>query len=569
MTYTGEDYSGIMKVKSKVEFGMTPQYNYEYKDNEGNVVTEMINAGVYSVTATLKPGQTFPNYDLPEKLTATLTINKAEYTLPENVTFNDNTFDYDGNEHTITVNNLPTGLAVDYAGTNVGTDAGTYNAVATFRFAENDNTLSKNYEMNTTITKTATLIINKVTYKLPENVTFEDSTVMYDKNPHTIAVNNLPEGITVDYAGTNTATTVGQHIAVATFGLNSELARNYSSVTPTTMNATLTIEAISSIRVVTAPTATIFGDELNFAGATLEVIKTNGTTTSAPENIPLTADMVSGYNSRVINTQTVTVSYGMDVNGNSVTTTFNITLQDYIKDIIVSNNDKTEYEYGETISTSQIVAEGIWASGLQASKQIANSELIINNGKPVVADKTGTIEIPVVYRDTVTGTSISKTAKANVKGAVIYGNSSIMSEDGSQNVYMNNVTITWNTREKATIVYPNGSVIEREGQPVTLNMVGTYTITVGKIVRTFEVKELKLEAVNWNPDTRTLMINDRNSIASATIVCELENGTVFEGDLFDFIGNTSTYVFTEIGYYYITIIETNGSKTLIEINDEF
>ena len=236
---------------------------------------------------------------------------------------------------------------------------------------------------------------------------------------------------------------------------------------------------------------------------------------------------------------------------------------------MLTNNDKTEYEYGSTISTSQIVAKGMWASGLQAPKQIMNNELVINNGNPVIATRTGSIEIPVVYTDTVTGKTITKTAIANVKGAVIYGNGIIMSEDASQNVYKNNVNITWNTGEKATIVHlETNTVIERENQPITLNMKGTFEITVGKIVRRFTIEQLTLDAITWDKDSRTITINDRAAITEATISCELESGVVFEGDLFDYIGNVSSYTFSETGYYLIRISDANGTRT-IEINDDF
>ena len=88
-----------------------------------------VNAGKYEMTATI----TAEGYkDLV--LNAKLVINKIEFT---NLEFNDLKVDYDGNQHSITIEgNLPANAEVVYSSdvdgvTNTATNVGIYNIVAT------------------------------------------------------------------------------------------------------------------------------------------------------------------------------------------------------------------------------------------------------------------------------------------------------------------------------------------------------------------------------------------------------------------------------------------------------
>ncbi len=87
------------------------------------------NAGTYPASATISA----PNYnDLV--LNATLTINKATF---NNLTFEDDSFDYDGNPHSIYISGtVPSTASVVYESdvngiTNTATEIGTYNITAT------------------------------------------------------------------------------------------------------------------------------------------------------------------------------------------------------------------------------------------------------------------------------------------------------------------------------------------------------------------------------------------------------------------------------------------------------
>lgn len=138
------------------------------------------------------------------------------------VSFEDLTVDYDGNPHTITLTGkLPAGVSVSYTN-NTATEAGVYSATATL--------YGKGYE---TVTLTAKLTIVPPDVDIT-GVTFEDKTVYYDGNPHSLTVTGeLPEGCSVTYEN-NTATNVGEYTATATLS-----GKGYNTLV---LTATLAIE---------------------------------------------------------------------------------------------------------------------------------------------------------------------------------------------------------------------------------------------------------------------------------------------------------------------------------------
>ena len=100
--------------------------------------------------------------------------------------FEDKVFSYDGKEHSIFVSNLPEGLVVSYEG-NGQTEIGEYTVKAIIKYSSGE-----------------TLTSLEATLKIVDStdvsgVTFVDKTFEYDGNEHSIYVENLPEGVTVEY----------------------------------------------------------------------------------------------------------------------------------------------------------------------------------------------------------------------------------------------------------------------------------------------------------------------------------------------------------------------------------
>jgi hypothetical protein len=113
---------------------------------------EKTNAGVYTVTAHF--ADSTGNYNVPDDMTAKLTINKKTYDMT-GVSFNDASYTYDGTEKTIVIaGSLPDGVTVSYTNNRL-TDAGSVEATAAFAGD------SANYEAITGMK--ATLTIGKKT----------------------------------------------------------------------------------------------------------------------------------------------------------------------------------------------------------------------------------------------------------------------------------------------------------------------------------------------------------------------------------------------------------------------
>ncbi|NCB48064.1 MAG: hypothetical protein EOM55_00315 [Clostridia bacterium] len=185
-----------------------------------------INAGSYIVKANFS-GDTL-NYNLISSMTATLTIAKATYTLTD-VEFTNSTVTYNGNVHSIAISGLlPSGVEVSYTGG--GTNVGTYIVIASFSVP------TANY--NRIDDMTALLTINRATYNM-SGVTFENETVVYDGEIHSLAINGaLPTGVSNPVYSNNDKTRPGIYEVVVNFTL-----ANASNYNPVSLTATLTINS--------------------------------------------------------------------------------------------------------------------------------------------------------------------------------------------------------------------------------------------------------------------------------------------------------------------------------------
>ena len=170
--WDGSSRSILLANAEKFTIG-TVSYKYEKKNASGgwdliDGVNSVSDAGEYRVTATFTvTGEVnIINYHAVPAKRATLTINKVDYDGVENITFENDSRDYNhGNAIDLsdfTVKNVPNGVTVAYAwkdasGAAVSVDAiinaGTYTVTATFTVDGNHNAIAD---------KTATLTVNKI-----------------------------------------------------------------------------------------------------------------------------------------------------------------------------------------------------------------------------------------------------------------------------------------------------------------------------------------------------------------------------------------------------------------------
>ena len=99
------------------------------------------------------------------------------------------------------------------------------------------------------------------------------------------------------------------------------------------------IDSVKSIRIVQTPkTDYRYNQNLDVSTGTIEIVKGSSTTT-----VPMTSDMVSGYDKQKLGNQTLTVTYG------GKTAQYQVTVKDYVTGITVNPNTVTG-SYNETLA---------------------------------------------------------------------------------------------------------------------------------------------------------------------------------------------------------------------------
>lgn len=161
-----------------------------------------------------------------------------------------------------------------------------------------------------------------------------------------------------------------------------------------------------------------YGEELVESGE-ITATKASGET----EVITITPDMITGYNKTQLGKQTVTITYG------GQTVDFEITVVDYITNVVIVPPSKLEYEYGEKLDLSDSVIQVTKASTPDEPEVIQVTEDMIsgydkNNAKVqtvtiTYTDEEGkeyTKEFGVTVKDKIKSVTLNKeNAKTNYK----------------------------------------------------------------------------------------------------------------------------------------------------------
>ena len=162
-TYTYDGTSKELIISGTLPEGVNVSYTNNNKTN----------AGIYNVTASFSDINN--NYVLPNKLEATLKINKAIHDM-SNIIFEDSLFVYDETEKELTINGiLPDGVSVEYLPSNKLTDVGILNVTANFIYDED------NYEHIKNLTATLTIIEAGARLDTPE-ITFDGTFIDWKKD---------------------------------------------------------------------------------------------------------------------------------------------------------------------------------------------------------------------------------------------------------------------------------------------------------------------------------------------------------------------------------------------------
>ena len=174
-----------------------------------------------------------------------------------------------------------------------------------------------------------------------------------------------------------------------------------NGVTKTTTYDVSVKDSVESISIKANPDKTEYnyGEDLDLTGATISVVKGSGTI-----EIPVTEDMVSGYDKEKLGEQTIKVTYGGEE------ATFKVTVKDYVKDIILVNPDKTEYQYGESLDLTGGSVQKVMASGAAvAAVPLTDDSVTLSTFNP---NQSGIQTIKVTYEGK------TKTFDVNVKDTI-------------------------------------------------------------------------------------------------------------------------------------------------------
>ena len=182
---------------------------------------------------------------------------------------------------------------------------------------------------------------NKLVYKIGEKIDLTDGKVkpiMASKTATTPVAMTNPE---VQIEGFDTSTEGAKTIKVT-----------YKGYTKT-FGITV-IDQTKSMTIKTLPNKLEYkyGESLDLTGGTLEFKKGNET-----QIINITQDMITGYNSKEIGNQTLTVTY------QGLTQEFIVNVKDYIAKLEIEKPKKIDYEYGENLDLTGGKLSIITASG--------------------------------------------------------------------------------------------------------------------------------------------------------------------------------------------------------------
>jgi len=170
-------------------------------DYEGNTATD---AGTYTATARFRTNT--GNYSVPEPMSCTWTINKADPDIRRLRWDYSQPFVYDGSVRTVELAGMPETIEASYTG-NTGDIVGSYTAHADLRPVNPDN---YNYP---SIADCSWEIV-KAEYDMSDARWTGEMRYVYDGTEKSIALTGLPEGVTPVYSG-NAATDAGTYTASA------------------------------------------------------------------------------------------------------------------------------------------------------------------------------------------------------------------------------------------------------------------------------------------------------------------------------------------------------------------
>ena len=154
----------------------------------------------------------------------------------------------------------------------------------------------------------------------------------------------------------------------------------------------LVVDKLADISIEALPkTIYKYGEELDLTGAKLRVTNES----DSFEIIEITKDMVSGYNPKVLGDQEITVTYKVE-GEEPKTTSFMVVVEDYVKEILFTKPEKSEYKWGEELDLTGAKFTEMLASGKVNKVVNVTPEMVSKFNNKVVGKQT----LTAMYGDT-------------------------------------------------------------------------------------------------------------------------------------------------------------------------
>ena len=171
-----------------------------------------------------------------------------------------------------------------------------------------------------------------------------------------------------------------------------ELTVSYTenSITKTTNYTVSVTDNVLDVEIENTPkTQYKYGESLDVSTGTLKVTRSSGTV-----SIPMKPEMIteadgSAFNGKKLGTRDLTVTYG------GKTLTYEVTVSDYVKGIMLTPPTKVNYEYGESLDLTGGSVQKVMASGATTTAvALSDSSVTLSTFDP---HKEGTQSIKVTY----------------------------------------------------------------------------------------------------------------------------------------------------------------------------
>ena len=245
-------------------------------------------------------------------------------------------------------------------------------------------------------------------------------------------------------------------------------------------------DPISSIKVNNTKTNYKYGQQLDLSKITMDINKVTGEKIT---NQPVKEEMISGYNPKVLGKQTVTLTYGTDKNGNPVTTTFEVNVEDYVKTIAVKG-EKTEYKLGENLDLTQGKVQITMASGTPTTDVALNDQSVTVDQTSYDGTKQGSYVLKVSYGVDISGNPVTTTFTVKVNDyvtgrTIIAPTKTIYNYGDSLDLSTGYIEETWKSSNTSKIKLTLDMITEADGSP--LNMKPTNYDNTNKITKKLKI----------------------------------------------------------------------------------